>query len=202
MRYEVEMKFPVADLSALETRLTGLGTTIAATQPEVDVYFAHPVRDYSRTDEALRLRRKGTAYSITYKGPKIDAATKTRREIDLPLATDEEGFKAWFDMLEALGFSIAGEVRKSRRKAHVLWQERSVEVSLDAVERLGEFAELELVVDDGSTTGVDGAATDAPRSPSIEAAKTCIVSLAAALGLEASERRSYLELLAIAGQRS
>ncbi|MCG2683122.1 MAG: class IV adenylate cyclase [Planctomycetales bacterium] len=195
MRYEVEMKFPVADPSALEARLTGLGTTIAAAQSEVDVYFAHPARDYSRTDEALRLRRKGTAYSITYKGPKIDAATKTRREIDLPLATDEEGFKAWFAMLEALGFSIAGEVRKSRRKARVLWQERSVEVSLDAVERLGEFAELELVVDDGSTTGVDGAATDAPRSPSIEAAIQCIASLAAALGLEASERRSYLELL-------
>ncbi len=188
MRYEVEMKFPVADLSALEARLTGLGTTIAAAQPEVDVYFAHPARDYSRTDEALRLRRKGTAYSITYKGPKIDAATKTRREIDLPLATDEEGFKAWFDMLEALGFSIAGEVRKSRRKAQVLWQERSVEVSLDEVERLGEFVELELVVDDGS-------ATESPDSPSIETAKTCIASLAAALGLESSERRSYLELL-------
>ena len=195
MRYEVEMKFPVADLSALEARLTWLGTTIAAAQPEVDVYFAHPARDYSLTDEALRLRRKGTAYSITYKGPKIDAATKTRREIDLPLATDEEGFRAWFDMLEALGFSIAGEVRKSRRKARVLWQERSVEVSLDVVERLGEFIELELVVDDGSTTGVDGVATEAPRSPSIEAAKTCIASLAADLGLEASERRSYLELL-------
>jgi adenylate cyclase, class 2 len=72
-----------------------------------------------------------------------------------------------------------GEVRKSRRKAHVLWQGRRVEVSLDEVDRLGNFAELELVVE--------------PEG--VEAAKACIISLAERLGLERSERRSYLELL-------
>ena len=59
MQYEVEMKFPVADMAALEGRLNGLAGVISAPQSEVDVSFAHPARDFGKTDEALRLRRKG-----------------------------------------------------------------------------------------------------------------------------------------------
>lgn len=183
MRYEVELKYPTDNTSALETRLTELGASISAAQSETDVYFAHPSLDYTKTDEALRLRRKGTSYTITYKGPKIDSDTKTRREIDLPLAVNEENsFEAWFALLEALGFRPAGEVKKSRRKVRVYWQDANVEVSLDKVERLGDFVELELVVDDDMQ--------------SLEDAKSCITSLADSLGLKQSERRSYLELLA------
>ncbi len=162
MRYEVEMKFPVADMASLESRLAGLGATISAAESEVDVYFAHPARDFAQTDEALRIRHKGRANSLTYKGPKVDAVTKTRREIDLPLPPDAETARAWTGLLNALGFTIVGEVRKSRRKAHVVWQGRRVEASLDEVERLGTFAELELVVE--------------PEG--VEAAKACIASLA------------------------
>lgn len=179
MRYEVEMKFPVAEMAALESRLAACGATISQAQTEVDVYFAHPARDFAQTDEALRIRRKGQSNFITYKGPKIDPTTKTRHEIDLPLPPGEETAQAWTGMLIALGFAAVGEVRKSRRKAQVLWQGRSVEASLDEIERLGTFAELELVVE----------------SEGLEAARACITSLATHLGLEQSERRSYLELL-------
>ncbi len=179
MKYEVEMKFPVHDRAALEGRLAELGATISAAQAEFDVYFAHPARDFARTDEALRVRRKGRANFLTYKGPKLDATTKTRHEIDLPLPPEEETAQAWMGLLDALGFAVAGEVRKSRRKARVSWQGRGVEVSLDEVERLGTFVELELVVEPADA----------------EAAKRCITSLAERLQLEKSERRSYLELL-------
>ena len=147
MRYEVEMKFRVADMASLESRLVELGATISVAQAEVDVYFAHPARDFARTDEALRIRRKGARNFLTYKGPKIDATTKTRREIDLPLPPDEETAQAWTGLLMPWGSPMAGEVRKSRRKAHVVWQGRNVEASLDEVEGLGRFAELELVVE-------------------------------------------------------
>jgi adenylate cyclase, class 2 len=132
------------------------------------------------------LRRKDDSCFITYKGPKIDAATKTRHEIDLPLATDEEGFQAWFSLLDALGFSVVGEVRKSRRKAHIAWQDQYVEVSLDSVERLGTFVELELIVEFEIET---------EATPALNTAKKCILALAESLGLSGSERRSYLELL-------
>lgn len=178
-KYEVEQKFPLADMAGLQTKLVELGATISEPQLEVDLYFAHPARDFAQTDEALRIRRQGPASFVTYKGPKIDRTTKTRREIDLPLPPQQESAAAFGGLLEALGFTPVAEVRKRRRKAKIPWQGRHVEGSLDEVERLGSFAELELVVE------ADG----------LEAAKACIASLAAALGLAASERRSYLELL-------
>ena len=179
MEYEVEQKFPVDGLTAVEGRLGEHGAEIREVRTEVDLYFAHPARNFVDTDEALRIRRVGQVNRITYKGPKIDATTKTRREIDLPLSEGEETFAAWSEMLEALGFKPVGEVRKERRKAFVQWQGRRVEVSLDQIVGLGTFVELELV-----TTPED-----------MEPAKVCIASLAQALGLTGSERRSYLELL-------
>ena len=183
MKYEVEQKFPVADMAALESRLAALGATTGEPQVELDRYFAHPARDFSKTDEALRIRRKGSANFITYKGPKIDKTTKTRQEIELPLGAGEASADSWTKILEVLGFVAVGEVRKSRRKARIVWQDRQVEGSLDEVDRLGTFAELELVVD----------------AEEVDAAKACIASLAEALGLADSQRRSYLELLLDAG---
>ncbi|MEE8453058.1 MAG: class IV adenylate cyclase [Thermoguttaceae bacterium] len=179
MKYEVEQKFPVARMDTLEARLADLGVEVSDPQVEVDRYFAHPARDFSKTDEALRIRHKGGANFITYKGPKIDPTTKTRHEIELPLEGGEGSNADWTQMLEALGFTVVGEVRKTRRKALITWQGRSVEGSLDEVDRLGTFAELELVVE----------------AEGIEAAKTCIASLAEELGLAGSERRGYLQLL-------
>ena len=120
MRYEVELKFPVSDVARLEKRLAEIGASISDGETEVDVYFAHPGRDFARTDEALRIRRKGSQNYVTYKGPKIDVTTKTRHEIELPLPPDEHTAVAWTGLLEALGFKAAGEVRKSRRTAHVV----------------------------------------------------------------------------------
>ncbi len=179
MPYEVEVKFPASDLEAVARGLAALGATASGCRAESDLYFAHPARDFARTDEALRLRRRGPVNLITYKGPKIDSATKTRSEIELPLAPGQESFRSWRALLEALGFRGVAEVRKSRRKMQVPWQGRSVEASLDTVEQLGTFVELELVVE----------------AEGLEPAQACILSLAQTLGLVASERRSYLELL-------
>lgn len=179
MKYEVEQKFPVPDVAALEAKLAAMGAAISEPGPEVDLYLAHPARDFAQTDEALRIRRQGPSNSITYKGPKIDRTTKTRREIELPLPPGEESAEAWAELLATLGFTPVAEVRKLRRKVDISWQDRRVEGSLDDVERLGDFAELELIVEDAG----------------VEAAKACIASLAEKLGLSGSERRSYLELL-------
>ncbi|MEN6452319.1 MAG: class IV adenylate cyclase [Thermoguttaceae bacterium] len=173
------MKFPVGEAAAFVARLGELG--VAASEPcsEVDVYFAHPARDFARTDEALRLRRKGERFFITYKGPKVDPTTKTRREIEIPLEGDEARFHAWFALLGELGFTPAGEVKKRRRKAEIPWQGHAVEGLLDEVEGLGSYVELELIAD------ADG----------LDTARQCLASLAQRLGLTGSERRSYLELL-------
>ncbi len=179
MRYEVEQKFPVDDLAVIADRLDMLGASVSKPKTEEDLYFAHPARDFAKTDEALRIRRKGDATFITYKGPKVDTTTKTRREIELPLPSDEKTPEQWTTLLEVLGFRQVAMVRKSRRKAGVLWDNHMVEGCLDNVEGLGCFVELELVVEEDK----------------LDVARHIIASLAESLELRRSERRSYLELL-------
>ncbi|MCA9141236.1 MAG: class IV adenylate cyclase [Planctomycetaceae bacterium] len=177
--YEVEQKFRIEDLAQLETQLRSLGATPFVACEQVDTYFAHPARDFGETDEAFRLRRVGAKNFVTYKGPKIDTTTKTRREIELPLP-DGVAYTVQFRLLiESLGFQAVADVSKVRRKTHVSWDDAEIEISLDDVAQVGCYAELELVVSESRVTQ----------------AKARIASLASRLGLLLSERRSYLELL-------
>ena len=179
MQYEVEQKFPLSDGPALESKLRELGAATFETIEQVDIYLAHPARDFGETDEAFRIRRVGTKNFVTYKGPRIDNSTKTRSEIELPLpdgAAYAEDFKR---LQETLGFRLIAEVHKTRRKSHLHWQEVEVEVVIDEVTGVGSYAELEILAD-GSE---------------VEVAKAHLASLAEELKLSNSERRSYLALL-------
>jgi adenylate cyclase class 2 len=185
MKYEVEQKFPIADAAVIEKKVVALGAAFAAPVEQVDRYFGHPARDFARTDEALRIRRTGEQNRITYKGPKIDAATKTRREIELPLAPGAAAAEDFSTLLEALGFRRVAEVRKHRRTAKLTWRSWEFEAALDDVEHVGQFIELELSADENQ----------------LDSARECLASLAKELALEKSERRSYLEMLLISQGR-
>jgi adenylate cyclase class 2 len=181
MSIEVEQKFAVDDHHEIQRRLEQLGAHEAGVVEQVDRYFNHPARDFTQTDEALRLRRVGEANFITYKGPKLDAATKTRREIELPLGAGIKHAAEYAELLTALGFRLSGEVHKTRRVMHLNWQGKDIEIALDHVADLGSFIELEISADEHK----------------IEPAKSAIASLATELKLDRNERRSYLELLLV-----
>jgi adenylate cyclase class 2 len=83
---EVEVKYPIADLAAVRANLLALGAEWVEERTDADQYFNAPDRDFKETDEAFRLRRIGSKNRLTYKGPKRDAATKTRTEIEVTLA--------------------------------------------------------------------------------------------------------------------
>lgn len=176
---EVEQKYPLAEPAALVERLLAAGVELAPAVEQVDQYLAHPARDFAATDEALRIRRVGQSNRITYKGPKLDATTKTRREIELPLAEGSEAASRYNELFQALGFRPVMAVRKLRRCGHLAWQGRDFEVALDDVAGLGHFAELETTADETE----------------LEAAQAALADLALKLGLTQTERRSYLELL-------
>lgn len=184
MAIEVECKFRVANHGGLQRQLADLDAAIGAPELQVDTYFAHPARDFAVTDEALRIRRVGDKSYITYKGPKLDARTKTRREIELPLASEAAGASDFAALLAALGFRVVREVRKQRRSAKIDWQNQQVEIALDHVAGLGNFVELELLVEDSA----------------VPAAQASLAALAQRLQLTNVERRSYLELLLLANQ--
>ena len=192
LMYEVELKFAVSGRVALERRLVEMGGRLAEPQEQVDRYFAHPCRDFAQTDEALRLRRVGDSVAITWKGPRIDAATKTRREIELELAPLPAALDAgptlssWTELLEALGFRRVMEVAKRRQPLRLVWQGAEVDVALDTVAGLGEFLELEIMAAEGE----------------VPAARARLESLAQEIGLGPTERRSYLELILQSQQAS
>lgn len=188
--YEVELKFPLPDRQDIERRLVSLAARFRPPVEQVDRYFAHPCRDFARTDEALRLRREGDTVAITWKGPRVDTATKTRREIELPLTATpaapgdhgpavERTLAAWTELLESLAFRPVLSVTKRRRPARVPWQGTEIDAAIDHVHGLGDFLELELLA----------------RQGEVPLARACLESLARELGCGVPERRSYLELL-------
>jgi adenylate cyclase class 2 len=179
MQLEVELKYRVDGEDALVAALSGRGIESAEPVEQVDQYFAHPTRDFARTDEALRIRTVGASSFVTYKGPKLDATTKTRRELELPLAESDADGSAFAQLLGALGFTPVATVRKKRRTFHLDHKGHSVEGALDDVERVGTFVELEIKADDAG----------------LHKARDAVLSLAAELKLGTAERRSYLELL-------
>ncbi len=174
---EVEMKFPVRDPDGLRRRIEALGGLQEGGRTEIDHYFNAPDRDFARTDEALRLRRVGEKNILTYKGPKLDRETKTRTEIEVALADGPDAADRVTALLLALGYRPVAVLRKQRTAFHLESGDLQVEVSLDEVDGVGLFAELEVVT-----------------SGELDPAREAVRRLAEQLGLTGSERRSYLEL--------
>lgn len=202
--YEVEIKV-AADLDAVRKRLRNAGAERVDARRQRDVYYDAPHRDFAETDEALRVRHEtelaagidsvdvddptgsesietaatesietAATAKLTYKGPLLDGASKTRAEHETAVA-DAEAVSGVF---EGLGFDPAATVEKRRE----FWSYDGFTVTLDAVDDLGEFVEIERGVDDEAAIG-------ATRDEALEALE--------ALGLDGSAqiRTSYLGLL-------
>jgi adenylate cyclase class 2 len=179
MSFEVEVKYRSVDHDLLRRRLGERG---AAEEPAVvqeDIYLSHPARDFAQTNEALRLRRIGAENRITYKGPRRAGPTKTREEIEIPVAPGDEAFQQLARLFANLGFRPVATIRKTRSIFHLTDRLQSIAVALDRAEGLGDFAEIEVV-----------AATESD----LPAAQAVVLGLADELGLTAVEPRSYLRL--------
>jgi adenylate cyclase, class 2 len=179
MSYEVEMKFRSADHDRLRRLLLECGAREEPAVEQEDVYLRHPFRDFARTHEALRLRRIGPDNRVTYKGPRHPGPTKTREEIEISFGEGDEAFRDLARLFEILGFQAVGTIRKRRTSFHVARPPLEIEVTLDHVEGLGDFAEIEAIA---------GAEADLP------AGQAAVMSLADQLGLGQVEQRSYLRM--------
>ena len=175
--YEVELKLR-ADHESLRERLREVGADRVEHRRQVDTYYDAPHRSFADTDEALRIRREEPAdgegvTKLTYKGPLIEAASKTREEHETAVNDDE----ALQGILAGLGFEPAAVVEKDR----TYFSYDGYTVVLDAVDGLGEFVEIDREVPEAE----------------VEAAREEAIGLLERLGLDPDEqiRTSYLGLL-------
>lgn len=175
--YEVELKLR-ADHDALQARLNKAGAERVDSRRQVDTYYDAPHRSFADTDEALRIRREKPAdgervTKLTYKGPLVDAASKTREEHETAVDDDE----AVQGVLAGLGFEPAATVEKDR----TYYDFEGYTLVLDTVDGLGEFVEIEREV---------------PESE-IDTAREEAIELLERLGLSPDDqlRTSYLGLL-------
>ena len=187
MSYEVEMKFPV---------LGPLDFDWFDFREEIDTYYRHPCRDFAQTDEGLRIRSCPTATMgfgsfLTYKGAKIDSETKTRQEIELSLFPGTHADCQ--SLLEALGFTPVEVVRKFRKTAKRIHDNREYHLCFDTIPLLkerglpSEFLEIETFADQNS----------------LEEAREAILRFAQMLMAEGrlgpSIRKGYLEMVLESG---
>ncbi|MFW9918652.1 MAG: class IV adenylate cyclase [Candidatus Thorarchaeota archaeon] len=184
--FEVEVKIAIKDPKKIEGVLIEMGSVKTNRETQVDTYFNHPCRSFETTDEALRLRTRekiaisnqagnipATKIELTYKGPKLDTTTKTRLELSVGIR-DTESIRA---ILIQLGFQEVATIVKDR----IFFALEGMIASIDHVDKVGSFLEVETVVDSED------------RIPS---AREEILSFVEKIGLRRTDsiRESYLEL--------
>ncbi|NMC08642.1 MAG: class IV adenylate cyclase [Candidatus Lokiarchaeota archaeon] len=183
---EIEIKARIASIEEMARTITSAGAEFDCDLVHVDYYFDKPAKlgSFARTDEALRLRvsrneTRGVEEAfLTYKGPKVDATTKTREEIDVGVADAGKVRQ----LLSMIGFKEVIVIKKVRKHYH----HGDVSIMLDLVEGLpGPYMEVEIVVADEATL--------AARREQLFAYLEGV-----GIGRDASERRSYLELVLLA----
>jgi len=163
---EIEAKARIDSLKLVEKRIIDLGAVFHREVIENDTYYNHPCRDFSKTDEALRIRKSQGVYELTYKGQKIDSLTKTRSEHTVEIKNPSDASQ----IIESLGFERVASVNKKRR----YFKLERYEIMLDNVDGLGTFMEVE---------------TSGNYSPDK------LLNFIHTLGIEETETKSYLELL-------
>ncbi|MFX0173325.1 MAG: class IV adenylate cyclase, partial [Candidatus Hodarchaeota archaeon] len=180
---EIELKVPLdKDISVTSTveRISEKFGSSSITITQIDTYFQSSTKDFWITDEALRLREKqyGSIRKIemTYKGPKKGRNMKIREKITIEVS-DWEKIK---NILKNIGFTPFATIKKQRRN----WNHQNITISLDNVEGLGFYLEIEISTPKGFKE--------------IETIKDEIFRLAKDIipnydGQD--ERRSYLELM-------
>ena len=184
----MEIKIPLSSKNSYKQIIKNLTKKLGEPVSQViqkDSYFQSPIENFWETDRALRLREtifpsKTISTELTYKGPKQGDSLKIREELNLEIKNSKNALL----ILERLGFHLFKTIKKSRTS----WEHDLMTISFDIVEHLGQFLEIELLVEENE---ID-----------IELNQKKIISMVKNLIPEwdgKEERKSYLELLILKG---
>ena len=137
---EIELKVQVDALGPVREQLNTRNAQFSGRIHEHDIYYNAPHRDFGTTDEALRVRYTNDHAVITYKGAKrAKYGLKAREELN----TAVESGEVFEQILVRLGFVKTAEVNKWRENYRL----GNAAISLDSVDELGTFVEIEVMTD-------------------------------------------------------
>ncbi|TWU01800.1 class IV adenylate cyclase [Neorhodopirellula pilleata] len=183
--FEIELKFRVDDHDALIHRVVAEGGVLVSRHRNDDTYYKHPCRDFAATSEALRIRREDGKPMITYKGPKLAGSNvKAREELEWRLDPGDPDGTSMEHLLTQLGFQRVTTVSKDRQTFRVGSESDAMTVTIDDVDVVGKYAEIERVL-----------ASNHPTIDEVARARQEVQELADRLGLTNPEPRSYLRML-------
>jgi adenylate cyclase class 2 len=153
---EIELKFPVGDAEALQSRLGGLGFHLDTPRTfEQNTLYDTPDRAFRNSKQILRIRQYGTLWTVTHKRPQpADADGTSRYKVRIETETHLEDGPSLGLIFEQLGYAPMFRYEKFRTE----WSEIAIE---DAYVRtlghlvidetpIGTYAELE-----GPTAWID-----------------------------------------------
>ena len=146
---EVEIKVRITNPNEIKNKFEKLNGMYKLSLYHEDTYFNMPkgLRDFKKTDEALRIRKsvefqknindseKIVNYFITYKGEKIDTSTKSRKELEVKL---NDGIQMR-EILKSLGFKEIFTVKKERELFEFKYKNIKLEALIDYIPILKEY---------------------------------------------------------------
>ncbi|MFW9866600.1 MAG: class IV adenylate cyclase [Candidatus Thorarchaeota archaeon] len=191
--FEIEIKVQVSDPDLIRKKFENHQGAYKFFLTHKDIYYNMPkgLRDFKKTDEALRLRTsirydknnkynpQEVDYLITYKGKKIDKLTKSREEIEIKI----EDFEKMREILELLGFQEVLTVMKERELYEFKLEDHKFTVLLDYIPILQQyFVEAEYLSE---------------LNEDIAESRERLFSFLKLLGMDKKDsiRKSYLELI-------
>ncbi len=132
---EVEIKFVIDDLAAIESELRALGFRQQTPRThEMNTLYDLPGGVLRSRGELLRLRQYGGSWKLTHKGQGSVGRHKSRAELETGISDGEQ----MEQMLRALGFAPSFRYEKFRSE----WTDGSGHVVLDETP-IGNYGEIE-----------------------------------------------------------
>jgi adenylate cyclase, class 2 len=135
MSKEIEIKFCVADLRALARMLRGAGFRVVTPRThEMNTLYDLPGEVLRARKELLRLRKYGSAWTLTHKSGKKTGRHSSRIELETPVSNG----KQMNAILRALGYAPSFRYEKFRAE----WTDGKGQVVVDETP-IGNFCEIE-----------------------------------------------------------
>jgi len=162
---EVEVKLRIRNYDTVKEYLVNNGFELSEVLAETDTYYDNRAGQIRNGDSALRIRHTENLLTgqsnaaVTYKGPKMDNKSMTRPESETEIGNPE----VFDSILRSLGFyPVDPRVVKQREQ----YTRGDLHACLDRVEGLGDFLELEIMVDEPENT-IDARTKEKDRADAV-----------------------------------